>query len=197
MSEPVRKNLFTLALIAIILLMGLEIIYLVRQNHQLRAQLERNGQPLAVLQRDDQLPPVHALSVQGDSLKLTYSPDDPHTLLFLFSPSCDACDKNIGFWNQLAEERQSDRLRIIAFSSGTLAEAGDFLVQKTFAVPTLAVTDEAFLALYKGDVVPQTVLISPRGAVLQSWPGSLDTNRQMEIVQVLDSLETEFRSERR
>lgn len=71
MSEVVRKSLFSLALIVIILLMGIEIVYLVRQNRELRAQLASNGPPLAVLQRDDQLPPVHALSLQGDSLNLT------------------------------------------------------------------------------------------------------------------------------
>jgi hypothetical protein len=197
MSESVRKSLPTLALLAIILLMGIEIIYLVRQNRQLRAELERSGQPLAVLQRNDQLPPVHALSVQNDSLKLTYSPDDPYTLLFLFSPSCEACDKNIGFWNSLARERQADWLRIVAFSSGSLAEAGEFLARNEFVVPTLAVTDESLLAPYKGDVVPQTVLISPVGVVLKSWPGSLDAGRQLEIVNMLDSLNTELKSGRR
>src|SRR5262245_26439352 len=184
----VRRNSLTIALCALILVMGAEILFLVRQNRRLQSMLAHMP-PMQVLQQGQSLPPLSATDIDGAGVAMRYGEREPSTVLIWFSPSCHLCAENAPFWNGLYDRfRASQNVRFLVMSDSGVDETRAYMAESHLKLPVVCVTDESLLDAYNGRVMPQTALISPRGAIEKVWPGALEETRQIEITAVLDSL---------
>lgn len=188
MKSQARRERLTYLLLAIIVLMGIEIIYLVIQNHRLRRILEDPKQYFRTVSRDEIVPSFNAADIDGNDVSVRYAPGEPHTLLFWFGPTCDACEDNIAFWKSIYETYHSDRLRILAMFAGTPAEARDYVDEHGIEFSVVCASNRFIVDAYKGHVLPQTVLIDPAGAIRGSWPGVLGKEREGEVMATVESL---------
>ncbi|MBK7142316.1 MAG: TlpA family protein disulfide reductase [bacterium] len=168
-------------LVAIIVVMGVEILYLVAQNHRLQAMLDDPLQFMQTLQPDQSVPAIRGQDIAGSDVSLQYGPDQPYTLLTWFSASCSACKGNFGYWNELYGKYGSERMRMIGFCGGTLEEARATAQEQAISYPVMSVTDQFLVEAYKGNLLPQTVLINPTGQVTQVWPGELTLSMLEQI----------------
>jgi len=188
MPAPARRSLLTPVLLVIILVMGGEIVYLISQNRRLQTMLA-DVPSLQVLQQGQTVPSLTATDLDGDNVSVRYGPNEPSTLLIWFSPTCHICAENAEFWNDIYRRYHgSPEVRFLGMSDAGADDTRAYVADRQLAFPVICVTDASLVDVYNGHVMPQTALISPRGAIEKVWPGALEPGRRDEIGAVLDSL---------
>ncbi len=175
-------------LVVLIVVMGAEIMYLIVQNRRLQAMLDDPLQYLQTLQPDQTVPSIRGADINGEDISLQYSATEPYTLLTWFSPGCGACKENFAYWNLLREKFPPDRMRMIGFCAGTIDEARQVVQEYALTYPVMSVTDRFLVDSYKGNLLPQTVLINPSGQVTQVWPGELLLSQREQMEATLAGL---------
>jgi len=183
------QDRWTLILIAIIVFMGAEIIYLMIQNQKLRGIIEDPKKYFKTLSTDDIVPSFNALDIYGQNISLRYSPDAPFSLLFWFSPTCSACEDNIDFWNEMYTDTSIHNIRYLGMCSGSPDEVREFAGTNGIKYRVICADDPYLVETYKGNVLPQTVLISPDGMIIRVWPGALDNKHREEIINTISQLQ--------
>ena len=185
--EFFKKHLNTILMIVIVL-MGVEILYLAWQNQQLTAMIRDPKQVFKTLDSGDRVPSLVAEDLDGNEVNLRYGDGEPHTLLFWFSPSCESCEANLDFWNVLYSDNQKGTVRFLGFCACSPDEAYGIVEEEALGFPVVCALDPFIVDSYKGNVLPQTVLIAPDGTIRKVWPGSLLEGQREEIVSALESL---------
>ena len=188
MSLNFPRDRWTVVLLAIIVLMGLEIVFLMYQNRKLKAVIDDPKQYFKTLAKDDTVPAIAAYDLDGNDVSLRYSAEAPHSVLFWFAPTCPSCEDNIEFWKQVYVEQKSDRLRFLGMCAGQPDEAAAFVADHEIEFPVMSVTDPYIMEAYQGNMLPQTVLISPEGTILGVWPGALDEGGRAQFLARLKQL---------
>lgn len=186
-----KQHSTVIVLCTIIVLMGAEIIYLVYQNRQLTAMLNDPSQLLErTLKSGQTVPAIRAADINGEEITLTYSESSPYTLVYWFSPTCESCEENFGFWNDIYSVRVEDRLRVVGFCACNAGEGRETKSAHALQYPVLAATEQSIVDMYKGNLLPQTLLIKPDGEIVQVWPGALPEMHRRDIMKILTDLET-------
>lgn len=190
MDLEFRKNWLSILLSIMVVIMGFEIIYLMHQNRRLRKIIEDPTRYIETLKQDDVVPPFSAQDINGNAISLQYAPTQPHTLLLWFSPTCSACEENLYFWNDLYRDYNSNRVRFLGMCAGDPEQARTMVADYNLRFPVIYLNDPSLVETYKGNVLPQTVFISPEGAIREVWPGSLREEQKEDIITVLAQLDT-------
>lgn len=188
MALMTAKDRWTIVLIVIVIAMGIEIAYLMYQNQRLKSIIQDPRKYFKTLSEDEVVPSFTALDIDGNDVTIRYSPDAPYTILFWFAPTCSSCEENINFWNQISREYGSDRLRYLGMCTGSPEEAREFADEYGLEFSVICASDPFIVNTYKGNLTPQTVLISSEGSVAGVWPGVLTDDQKDMIVEVLDRL---------
>jgi len=182
MPSSFPRDRWTAILLVIIVLMGLEIVFLMYQNQKLKAIMEDPKQVFKTLSMDDTVPSIAAYDLNGNDVSLRYGADAPRSVLFWFAPTCPSCEDNIEFWKQVYADWKSDSVRFLGMCAGQPDEASAFAADHEIDFPVMCVTDPYIMEAYKGNVLPQTVLISSTGTILGVWPGALDDGGQEQFL---------------
>jgi len=190
MGFNLKDNLTTVLLSVIVVLMGVEIIYLVRQNRQLK-QIINHPIPISqTLEVGELVKPFSAVDLNGNRVALTYAPDQPYRLLVWFSSACHACEENLRIWNDLYLGYESERLQIIGICTDEPSETRDLVAAYDLQFPVIALNDPLIVEAYKGFSRPQTVLVGPEGHIRRLWAGSLSLEQQASLTAELESIHT-------
>jgi peroxiredoxin len=190
MAVQDRKNSLTVLLLIIIVIMGIEIIYLIYQNRELRAMLDETAS-FQILEQGQPVPAVMATDLDGAAVEVRYGEGEPTTLLIWLSPSCHVCEENSAFWNDIYSGYQSKDIRFLALCDAPTEEAKTYAAAHSLIFPVVSITDDRLIDAYNGRVMPQTAIISPQGTIERVWPGALEKSRQDEITATLDTLTNE------
>ena len=186
------KHLFTdrwnIIFLIVILIMGAEIVYLIMQNRELRSMIENRDEHLEILSENDTVPPFSAHDVHGNAINIDYSPNAPYTMLFWISPDCSVCKDNLPFYNRLYNDFSNKSIRYIALCDADAEQALEYKNEFGLAFPVISPVSPEILDSYEGDILPQTMLISPRGEIIKIWPGSLANVREDQILAILQQL---------
>ena len=186
MSSLVSKDRWTIVLIVIIIVMGVEILYLMYQHNKLKAIIDNPKKYFKTLSPDEIVPSFTAYDIDGNDISLRYSPEAPRTLLLWFAPGCEPCESNIQFWNEIYNEySNAEEFRYLGLCVGTPDEAREYINGYDIVFPVMCITDRYIVEIYQGNVLPQTVLISPEGVIIKVWPGALEENNKDEILSYL------------
>jgi len=183
-----RRYWFTLVLLIVIAAMGLELIYLIAQNRRLRGIISSFEGNYKILSQEDFVPQFTARDLSDNVVRVEYSPDQPYTLLMWFSAACSACEDNLQFWNDLYRGYNSSGLRFMGVCTDAANQAKNMVADYSLIFPVVYLDDEAILDAYAGYTLPQTMLISPQGAVLKVWRGSLKQENKESITGALAHL---------
>lgn len=137
-------------------------------NVALGARLRaRNAAPPAADGTPATVPPIDVRSLDGANVPVRYGADAPPTILYYFNSACGWCRRN---WDAVAAlERQTrGRYRFIALTGEAAVAAPSGLPRGT--IHTALGVRARRLHGFSG--TPHTMVISPEGRVLQSWPGA-------------------------
>jgi peroxiredoxin len=170
--------------------MSIEIIYLTYQNQKLKDMLDDPANYFKTLQTNQTVPSIRGQDINGVDFHIKYDSTAPYTLLLWFSSSCSSCQENFGFWNSLYQARVDSALRFLGFCAGTIDEARQIAGDHNVAFPIMAISDLSMIETFGGNILPQTIIISPQGKIYKVWPGALDEKSKQDIKIVLSSLST-------
>jgi peroxiredoxin len=183
-----KQNTWISVLTILLVIMGVEIVYLVYQNRRLQRTVASLAQPFNTLKQEQRVPAIVGEDVTGKSVDITYSSDAPYTMLFWFSPSCDVCQENAAFWNETYVRFPPGKLRYVGLCAASEDEARQYATLHGMAFRVISIMDDRLVQAYNGHVLPQTAIVSPDGRILKAWPGALDRSRQDEITKTLQDL---------
>jgi peroxiredoxin len=129
------------------------------------------------LAKGDVVPPLEAHSLDGKPATLSYG--GKATVLYVFTPSCPWCRRNLPNVKELFAAKQSQFQFVgLALDDAKLAEYIS-LHQLTFPVYK-GVSGEA-MKRYRLGGVPQTIVIGDEGRVLASWSGAYSGETEDEV----------------
>jgi peroxiredoxin len=154
-------------------------VFQARKVGQLRhtiAALKSEGQLL----EGSSVPSIDARDANRNSAKLTYVAGGPSTVLYVFSPQCGWCNRNLASVKTLAKSiNGSYRFATISLSEDKLQE---YMTQKDFQFPVYAGLSINTARAYKFGGTPQTLVISSDGHVQKNWMGAYmgETKREIE-----------------
>ena len=188
MKSAKSRNLTTYLFIAVIVVMGIEIIYLVIQNRMLKSIIADPMKYFQTLAEDDPVPAFSAQDIDGNDVEVSYAPDEPYTMLFWFGSTCSSCENNMHVWERIYERFQSERLRFLGVFIGNPGSAKKYVSAQQLEFPVLCATHRYLVDVYKGHVLPQTMLVTPGGVIGGIWPGILSEHDEMSIVEALEAL---------
>jgi hypothetical protein len=126
------------------------------------------------------VPPITVGSVSDDrQVTITYGNTDKPTVLYILTPSCLWCARNLKNINTLASLR-GDSYRFIAVSL-THVGLSEYLDANKLGFPVYkSVSPEKARQLGLGST-PQTVIVSPEGKVLKNWVGAYGEALRPEV----------------
>jgi peroxiredoxin len=189
MSEKsvfLKTQLWSIILIVLVLVMGVEILLLVQENRELRVALKAPERSLKILNPKERVPPLSGIDQKGEEVKVEY-PSSKRTVLFWFSAECPSCEYNLEFWKQIYEKYSSGMLRFFGVTSSDEDKTKEFIKKFQLEFPVLVLSDFSLLEKYRVEVIPQTMLIDTSGMVQKVWPGSLSDNYKTEIEAMMSS----------
>lgn len=149
---------------------------LIRQNLQLRADLEK--QKPKILQSGDRLRGFIATGIQGQGVSISYPGQGPRRVFLYFSPDCPYCHDQFPLWRELIERADRSKFEIIGVVSQAEDKARVLDYERSFGCESLNVVfaPNDVLRDYKLAVTPTTIVAGNDGKVEKAWAGSWDEN---------------------
>jgi len=126
------------------------------------------------------VPPIAVRDVNGHPAIISYEQTDLPTLLYVFTPSCGWCAKNMANIKALADQAR-DRYRIIGLSLSSKNLRG-YVAEHSLDFPVYEVSAESARS-YRLGGTPQSIVVSVDGKVLRNWGGAYSGTLQQEIEQ--------------
>jgi peroxiredoxin len=185
-SGFLKTQIWSIVLIVIIIVMGVEILLLVQENKKLRNTLSLSKGPFKILNPEEKVPPLIGIDQKGEELRIDY-PSSKKTVLFWFSPACPSCEENLAFWKEIYQRHNSEKLRFAGVTQAEKSKVEEFIKRFQLEFPVLIISNLSLVDQYKVEVIPQTMLIDSNGIVQKVWPGPLSENYKKEIEEMLAS----------
>jgi peroxiredoxin len=140
----------------------------------LKAELRSAGS----LNLGNKAPPIQAKDIEGRLATITHQGNDSPSILYIFTPTCNWCSRNLDNIKTLfARTKSNYRFVGISLSSDGLRE---YVAQRGLDFPIYSdLTGESALVYKCG--TPRTLVVSPGGMILRSWPGAYTGDLQREV----------------
>ncbi|MEP7340710.1 MAG: TlpA disulfide reductase family protein [Acidobacteriota bacterium] len=118
---------------------------------------------------------IAAVGIDGEEKTIACAAGDQPTVLYIFSPTCVWCDRNLDNVRALKGKiEQSHKFIGISLSSAGL---NDYMNSHQLDFPIYKQpSQEAIKQLGLGST-PQTIVISPQGKVLKNWVGAYGSSK--------------------
>lgn len=125
------------------------------------------------------VPSIDATDLDGKNVMLSYAPGQQPTVLYVFSPQCKWCERNLASVKVLAKGASGGfRFATITLSEDHLRE---YITNKDFRFPIYMRLSAETLQAYKLGGTPQTLVISGEGRVQKNWMGAYTGANKTDI----------------
>ncbi len=123
--------------------------------------------------------PITAKRLGGQQEVISYEGANQGTVLYIFTPPCSWCARNIDNLKTLVDkERGHYRFIGLSLSEETLPE---YVARNNLNLPVYCGLSSESVKTYKLGSTPQTIVISPEGKVLQDWVGAYVGEQKSQI----------------
>jgi len=125
------------------------------------------------------VPPIAAKRLDGQQGVICYKGAEQSTVLYIFTPPCSWCARNVDNVKTLVDKK-GDQYRFIgiSLSEKTLKE---YVAKNELNLPVYSGLSQETVATYKLGSTPQTLVISPEGRVLQDWVGAYVGDQKSQV----------------
>jgi len=123
--------------------------------------------------------PIVAKRLNAQQEMISYNASKQSTVLYVFTPPCSWCARNMDNFKTLVES-EGGQYRFIGLS---LSEQGlgEYVSKNEFKLPVYSGLSLETLKAYKLGSTPQTIVISPDGKVLQDWMGAYVGEQKSQV----------------
>jgi len=125
------------------------------------------------------VPAIAAKRLDGPREVISYPDTFEPTVLYIFTPPCSWCARNMDNFRTLVD-KESGHYRFIglSLSEETLTE---YIARNDLKFPVYSGLSPETLKTYKLGSTPQTIVISPEGKVLQDWVGAYVGDQKSQV----------------
>jgi hypothetical protein len=124
------------------------------------------------------VPPLEAKDLAGKDTTLRFDGGLP-VVIYVFKPSCIWCQRNEQSIDALAAQA-GPHYRFVGVSL-TRNGLGPYLARHSFAFPVVTDVTDIAKGAYQLSETPETLVVSPRGRVLNIWRGAFVDPNKKEI----------------
>jgi peroxiredoxin len=124
-------------------------------------------------------PPITAKRLDGQEETISYEQVKQTTVLYIFTPPCTWCARNMDNLKTLLD-KETDHYRFIGLSLSADA-LPEYVAKNDLKLPVYSGLSPETLKTYKLGGTPQTIVISPEGKVLQDWVGAWVGDQQKQV----------------
>lgn len=123
--------------------------------------------------------PITAKRLNGKQEVISYRNTSRATVLYIFTPPCTWCARNLENFKALLSNK-NDEFRFIGLS---LSEEGltEYVRKNELKLPVFAGISPETLTTNKLGSTPQTIVISPEGKVLEDWVGAYIGDQKSQV----------------
>ncbi len=182
MNQIIRYGIFTLLGLSLALNLGLA--------HRLRADqaaIRRMENALLSKKNESRLMPGARVSpllgedVDGSVRRVTYGEDSRPTLLYIYSPDCRWCQRNLNNIRALSQKLSASH-RFVGISLADTPVGKRRQEADSLGFPVVFEIAPESRESYKFGGTPQTLIVSPEGMVIRNWIGAYaqGLNREVE-----------------
>jgi peroxiredoxin len=179
----IKSRAFSTKILMILLLCSALLnILLARNISSLRADVHYLKEELSSaydLKLGELLPSVHAKDLEGNYATIDYSGTGPATILYIFTPACVWCTRNLENIKSLADQTKSG-YRIIGISLSK-DKLQDYVIEHNFTFPVYTELSAETISAYKMGGTPRTLVISSKGELVRNWFGAYGSDLKEEV----------------
>ncbi len=184
------KTFWRIFFFTAIICLSFEVILLSRQNRELKSRLKLFVGNVAI-REGDKVQDFKAFScLNGQEINFVYDGKVPHTLLFVFSMSCGACERNLANLSEITDSLLTKPCRV----AGICIDLNDDIINDVSIIgmnyPVYIPADTVFTHSYKPYLTPQTILIDAKGRIQHVWTGVLEKGQKDQIITALTQTAT-------
>src|SRR5260370_15545641 len=123
--------------------------------------------------------PISVKRLDGQQEVISYQGAEQSTVLYIFTPPCSWCARNIDNLRTLLDtERGHYRFIGLSLSEEALPE---YIAKNNLKFPVYSGLSPETLKTYKLGSTPQTIVISPEGKVLEDWAGAYVGEQKSQV----------------
>lgn len=186
MNEPVqpaktagRMDWFLLVLLAISLtgnvLLGYGVFRLATRVGPATAEARQEA-PIPTV--GTPMPALEVRDLKGEKVSLSYASDARPTVIYVFTPECTWCARNLNNLKAvLAASQQS--YRIVGLSLDP--NVASYLKESGLDFPVYTNPTREMVAAYGLGSTPSTVVVSPDGRLMKFWRGAYASSNKKEV----------------
>ncbi|MBK9167491.1 MAG: redoxin domain-containing protein [Bryobacterales bacterium] len=134
--------------------------------------------PLAV---GTHLEPLVASDLDGRQVVVDFAATEVPTVLYVFSPQCVWCERNVENIRELAAQVKG-RYRFVALSTSSQSIA-EYVRVRQFDFDVLINPSASVVKTYRLGPTPQTLVVAPGGRLTQNWQGAYADDMKGRIEQ--------------
>ena len=134
--------------------------------------------PLLTLRVGEHLPAVDLASLAGAPVRIDWNSAQSGSLVYVFSPDCAWCGRNLASVRALARAHAGRRFIGLSLSRESL-EA--YVTEHALDFPVYASPGPGVITALKLSATPETILVSNRGIVERVWLGAYTGKIRTEI----------------
>ena len=116
-----------------------------------------------------EMPSIEAQTVNGVPGTIDYASASVPTVLYVFTPQCGWCKRNLPDLHALADQA-GNKYRLIGLSL-TDRDLKQYIDTQHLDFPVYTHLSSATMSAYQLGGTPATIVISPQGKILNSWVG--------------------------
>ena len=123
--------------------------------------------------------PIAAKRLDGQLDVISYQGAEQSTVLYVFTPPCSWCARNVDNLKALLDKEGSHyRFIGLSLSEQTLPE---YIAKNDLKLPVYSTLSPETVKTYKLGSTPQTIVISPEGRVLADWAGAYVGDQKSQV----------------
>ena len=175
-----KRRIYTTSLVILLLSSKGINVLLTRRISDLRAAIRMLKQEIsaaASLQKGKLFPSIQAQDVGGKPVSFDPLGDNKPTILYVFSPQCDWCTRNLDNIKALAEGT-SEKYKLMGLST-SINGLKDYVVEHGLGFPVYAMQPSDRSRLRTG--TPRTLIMSTDGKIIENWFGAYGGELQNKV----------------
>lgn len=151
-------------------------VLLIRQNLQMRRELEGSRPP--TLKAGERLQPFTASGLDGEPISVSYTGNGPKRILLFFTPDCPYCREQFAYWREILQSSDRSRFEVLGLADESEDKAAleEYLramkcSQGSQFPLSVALIPKDVRRNYKLSATPVTVVVASDGTVEKAWTG--------------------------
>jgi len=123
--------------------------------------------------------PFEAIDLEGQAQTVIYSNVAKPTVLYIFTPPCSWCARNMNNFKELVARKEGEyRFIGLSLSKDGLSK---YVAKNELRIPIYSGLSKEMERAYGLGGTPQTIVVSPEGRIVQNWVGAYVGGQKSQV----------------